>query len=70
MAARRRTGAARKHPTGTIREVAQHIFVSGAAGTGTTTTLVPLVDAALANGYVVVIVDSKGVELGSGGLAS
>jgi Type IV secretion-system coupling protein DNA-binding domain len=66
MAARRRTGAARKRATGKIRggteisEVAQHTFVPGASGTGTTTTLVRLVDGALANRCVVVIIDSKG----------
>lgn len=69
------------HPSGNIRlgidsemrqpfdlamgEVAQHIFVPGASGTGKTTTLIRLADGALANGHGVVIVDCKGVGLGS-----
>jgi hypothetical protein len=68
------------HPSGTIRlgtsdderpfdlgaeEVAQHIFVPGASGSGKTTTLVRLADGALANGYAVVIIDCKGVGLGA-----
>ena len=73
-------GDAEGHPEGKIRlgvdaddqrifdigaeEVAQHIFVPGASGTGKTTTLVRLGDGALANGYGVIIVDCKGVGLG------
>jgi Type IV secretion-system coupling protein DNA-binding domain len=73
--------AARAHPSGKIRlgistdndspfdldarDVAQHIFIPGASGTGKTTTLVRLADGALANGYGVVIIDCKGVGLGS-----
>jgi hypothetical protein len=69
------------HPEGTIRlgvgaddgrafdlgadEIAQHIFVPGASGTGKTTTLVRIADGALANGYGVVIVDCKGSGLGA-----
>jgi hypothetical protein len=45
-------------------EIAQHVFVPGASGTGKTTTLVRLADGALANGYGVVIIDAKGVGLG------
>jgi hypothetical protein len=68
------------HPSGTIRlgtsdderpfdlgadEVAQHVFVPGASGSGKTTTLVRLADGALSSGYAVVIVDCKGVGLGA-----
>jgi hypothetical protein len=69
------------HPEGSIRlgiegdgelpfdlgaeEVAQHIFVPGASGSGKTTTLVRLADGALANGYAVVVIDCKGVGLGA-----
>ena len=75
------TSDAQAHPPGKIRlgvvaddakifdlgvdEVAQHIFVPGASGTGKTTTLVRLGDGALANGYGVVIIDCKGVGLGA-----
>jgi len=68
------------HPNGKIRlgvsrddsrsfdldaeEIAQHVFVPGASGTGKTTTLVRLADGALTAGYGVVIVDCKGVGLG------
>jgi hypothetical protein len=45
-------------------ELAQHIFVPGASGTGKTTTLVTLADGALANGYGVIIIDCKGSGLG------
>ena len=45
-------------------EIATHVFVPGASGTGKTTTLVRLADGTLANGYGVVIVDCKGVGLG------
>jgi Type IV secretion-system coupling protein DNA-binding domain len=71
---------AQAHPSGKIRlgvsaegdspfdldaqDVAQHIFIPGASGTGKTTTLVRLADGALANGYGVVIIDCKGVGLG------
>jgi len=69
------------HPAGQIRlgmtvesrrpldlgldDIAHHIFVPGASGSGKTTTLVRLADGALANGYGVVIVDCKGVGLGA-----
>ena len=74
------TGDAQAHPSGKIRlgfvtddgrpfdlgadDVAQHIFIPGASGTGKTTTLVRLADGALANGYGVIIIDCKGVGLG------
>ena len=45
-------------------ELAQHIFVPGASGTGNTTTIVTLADCALSNGYGVVIIDCKGSGLG------
>jgi len=45
-------------------ELAQHIFVPGASGTGKTTTLVTLADGAVANGYGVIIIDCKGSGLG------
>ncbi len=45
-------------------ELAQHVFVPGASGTGKTTTLVTLADGALANGYGLVIIDCKGSGLG------
>lgn len=70
-----------EHPAGAIRlgfgvddhvafdlgadEIAQHVFIPGASGTGKTTTLMRLVDGALANGYGVVIVDCKGTGLGA-----
>jgi Type IV secretion-system coupling protein DNA-binding domain len=69
------------HPAGQIRlgmtvesrrpldlgldDIAHHIFVPGASGSGKTTTLVRLADGALANGYGVVVVDCKGVGLGA-----
>jgi hypothetical protein len=70
--------AAQGHPPGQIRlglvadrrpfdlgadEIAQHVFIPGATGTGKTTTLITLADGALANGYAVVIIDCKGVGL-------
>jgi hypothetical protein len=74
------TADAQAHPPGVIRlgvsaddelpfdlkadEVATHVFVPGASGTGKTTTLLRLADGALANGYGVVIIDCKGVGLG------
>lgn len=45
-------------------ELAQHVFIPGASGTGKTTTLVTLASGALANGYGVVIIDCKGSGLG------
>jgi hypothetical protein len=45
-------------------ELAQHIFVPGASGSGKTTTLVTIAEGALANGYGIVIVDCKGSGLG------
>jgi hypothetical protein len=72
--------AAGDHPAGVIRlglrpedgqpfdigigEIAHHIFVPGAAGSGKTTTIGRIADGALANGYGVVIVDCKGTGLG------
>lgn len=71
---------AQAHPSGKIRlglatddarpfdlgadDIAQHVFIPGASGTGKTTTLVRLADGALAAGYGVVIIDCKGVGLG------
>lgn len=72
--------ATTSHPNGTIRlgvgadgrafdlsadEIAQHIFVPGASGTGKTTTLVRIADGALASGYGVAIIDCKGSGLGA-----
>ena len=45
-------------------ELAQHIFVPGASGTGKTTTIVTLADGALSNGYGVITIDCKGSGLG------
>ncbi|MDQ1582456.1 MAG: Type secretion-system coupling protein DNA-binding domain, partial [Microbacteriaceae bacterium] len=45
-------------------ELATHVFLPGASGTGKTTTVARLADGALANGYGVVIVDCKGGGLG------
>jgi nucleoside-triphosphatase THEP1 len=70
MAARRKTGAARKHHTGKTDKVGQHIFVSGASGIGRTTTLVRLVDGALAAGCAVVFIHSKAIACTSGGVSS
>jgi Type IV secretion-system coupling protein DNA-binding domain len=74
------TGDVNAHPSGEIRlgvatesglpfdlgadDIAQHVFIPGASGTGKTTTLVRLADGALAAGYGVVIIDCKGVGLG------
>ncbi len=76
----RRSGMA--HPPGAIRlgtdllgrpydlsltaELRQHLFCPGLIGTGKTTTLVRIVDGALAAGYGIVVLDCKG----SGGFGS
>ena len=73
--------AAATHPAGKIRlgvlattgrpfeldveEIAHHVFLPGASGSGKTTTIVCLADGALANGYGVVIIDCKGTGLGA-----
>jgi Type IV secretion-system coupling protein DNA-binding domain len=46
-------------------DVAAHVFLPGASGSGKTTTVVRLADGALANGYGVVIVDAKVGGLGA-----
>ena len=46
-------------------EIAEHIFLPGATGSGKTTTLTRVADGALANWYGVVIVDCKGGDLGA-----
>jgi hypothetical protein len=46
-------------------ELAQHVFVPGASGTGKTTTLIRIADGAISAGYSVVIVDCKGSGLGA-----
>jgi hypothetical protein len=46
------------------RELAQHVFIPGASGTGKTTTIVTLADGVLSQGYGVVFVDFKGSALG------
>jgi hypothetical protein len=46
-------------------DLAAHVFLPGASGSGKTTTVVRLADGALANGYGVVIVDAK-----AGGLSA
>jgi hypothetical protein len=45
-------------------DLAAHVFLPGASGSGKTTTLARIVDGALANGYGVVIIDAKAGELG------
>ena len=45
-------------------ELAQHVFIPGASGTGKTTTLMTLCEGAMANGYGVIIIDCKGSGLG------
>jgi hypothetical protein len=45
-------------------DLATHVFLPGASGTGKTTTVTRLADGALANGYGVVIIDAKGSGLG------
>lgn len=50
-------------------ELAAHVFLPGASGSGKTTTLARLADGALANGYGVVIIDAKAGELGLGTVA-
>jgi hypothetical protein len=58
-------GEARRHfDLALPGEIAQHIFLPGASGSGKTTTLMRLADGALANGYAVVIIDCKGGDLG------
>jgi hypothetical protein len=73
-------GSGTPHPSGLIRlgtivpsrrefdleprELAQHVFIAGASGSGKTTTLVRLADGALTLGSAVVIVDCKGGGLG------
>jgi hypothetical protein len=44
-------------------ELAQHVFIPGASGTGKTTTIVALADGVLDNGYGAVFVDFKGSGL-------
>jgi Type IV secretion-system coupling protein DNA-binding domain len=46
-------------------DLAAHVFLPGASGSGKTTTLARLADGALANGYGVVIIDAKAGGLGS-----
>jgi hypothetical protein len=45
-------------------DLAAHVFLPGASGSGKTTTVACLADGALANGYGVVIVDAKAGGLG------
>jgi hypothetical protein len=44
-------------------DLATHVFLPGATGTGKTTTIARLADGALFNGYATVIVDAKGSGL-------
>lgn len=46
-----------------VEEIAQHIFLPGATGSGKTTTLVRVANGALANGYSVAVVDGKAGSL-------
>ena len=46
-------------------ELRQHVFAPGASGSGKTTTLARIADGAMGHGYGLVIVDCKGVGLGS-----
>lgn len=46
-------------------DLAAHVFLPGASGSGKTTTVARLADGALANGYGVVIVDAKAGSLGA-----
>jgi len=46
------------------RELAQHVLMPGASGSGKTTTLVRIASGALANGYAVAFVDGKAGSLG------
>src|ERR1019366_5784823 len=48
----------------TVAEIAQHIFLPGASGTGKTTTVACLMDGLLSHGYGVVVIDCKGSGLG------
>jgi Type IV secretion-system coupling protein DNA-binding domain len=50
-------------------DLAAHVFLPGASGSGKTNTLARLADGALANGYGVVIIDAKAGELGLGSIA-
>ena len=43
-----------------VAEIAQHIFLPGASGTGKTTTVACLMDSLLSHGYGVVVIDCKG----------
>jgi hypothetical protein len=47
-----------------VSELAQHVFIPGASGSGKTTTLARLADGVMASGWGVVIVDCKGGGLG------
>jgi len=49
----------------TLAEIAQHVFLPGATGSGKTTTIGRLADGALANGFGVIVVDCKGGDLGT-----
>ncbi len=46
-----------------IGEIAHHVFIPGASGSGKTTTLMRIAGGAIANGYGVLIIDCKGVGL-------
>jgi hypothetical protein len=46
-----------------LEEVAQHIFIPGATGTGKTNTFMRLATGAVSNGYGLAIIDCKGIGL-------
>jgi len=48
-----------------LEELAQHVFIPGASGSGKTTTIIALADGVIAQGSGVVFVDFKGSGLGS-----
>jgi energy-coupling factor transporter ATP-binding protein EcfA2 len=47
-----------------VAEIAQHIFLPGASGSGKTTTVACLMDGLLSHGYGVAVIDCKGSGLG------
>jgi hypothetical protein len=47
-----------------LADIAAHIFLPGASGSGKTTTVIRLADGVLASGYGVVIIDAKAGSLG------
>lgn len=60
-----KTGDPRRPFTVSLDELAHHVFIPGASGSGKTTTLARIADGAMHAGYGLVIVDCKGGGLGA-----